>query len=401
MCIRDREDSEIGMCGMLKKSMYGTRDAAQNWECAYAEFMLSIGFKRGIATPCAFLHEGRDVRVVVHGDDFTVLGYGKDLDWFRGMIQGTFEVKFRGRIGPADEDQKSIRVLNRVIEWTQEGIQLEPDQRHAEIIIRDLGLVQSKPVSTPGVPMHDRQVEADDDEKLGPREATQHRAMVARANYLAQDRTDIQYTVKELSRKFAEPCKADHKALKRLGRYLIGRERVRTLYRWQSAVKEVTCYVDTDYAGCVRTRKSTSAGVLMIGTHVVKAWSVTQAVVALSSGEAEYYGLVRGGSVALGLRSVLSDLGMDMSVCIKSDASAAIGIASRRGLGKVRHIEVNQLWLQEKVANKVITVVKIKGTENPADALTKYLNSEKLLWHMKVVSSAVCQDRHALMPSLG
>ena len=139
----------------------------------------------------------------------------------------------------------------------------------------------------------------------------------------------------------------------------------------------------------------------MIGTHVVKAWSVTQAVVALSSGEAEYYGLVRGGSVALGLRSVLSDLGMDMTVCIKSDASAAIGIASRRGLGKVRHIEVNQLWLQEKVASKVVTVVKVKGTENPADALTKYLNSEKLLWHMKVIGSAICQDRHALMPNLG
>ena len=62
---------------------------------------------------------------------------------------------------------------------------------------------------------------------------------------------------------------------------------------------------------------------------------------------------------------------------------------------------MNQLWLQEKVTRKVITVVKIKGTEYPADALTRYSNSEKLLWHIKVVSSAICQDRHALLSKLG
>lgn len=59
--------------GKLLKSMYGTRDAAQNWEKAYAGFMKEIGFKSGIASPCAFKHDGRDMKAVVHGDDFTII----------------------------------------------------------------------------------------------------------------------------------------------------------------------------------------------------------------------------------------------------------------------------------------------------------------------------------------
>jgi hypothetical protein len=76
----------------------------------------------------------------VHGDDFTMLGWEEDLDWFRKQIQERFEVKVKGRIGPGKEDEKSMRVLNRIVEWTEQGIEYETDQRHAEIIVRDLGL---------------------------------------------------------------------------------------------------------------------------------------------------------------------------------------------------------------------------------------------------------------------
>jgi hypothetical protein len=68
------EDSEEGMCGMLKKSLYGTRDAPQNWEFEYCSFMKELGFSSGKASPCVFYHEPRNLRCVVHGDDFTLLG---------------------------------------------------------------------------------------------------------------------------------------------------------------------------------------------------------------------------------------------------------------------------------------------------------------------------------------
>ena len=79
------EDSEEGMCGELDKAMYGTRDAAQNWEHEYCEFM-GIGFKSGKSSPCAFYHEEREIRAVIHGDDFTILGWEASLDWYRQQI---------------------------------------------------------------------------------------------------------------------------------------------------------------------------------------------------------------------------------------------------------------------------------------------------------------------------
>ena len=111
------------------KALYGTRDAAQNWEHAYISFLEGIGFVNGVASPCVFNHEERDVRIVVHGDDFTILGQETQLDWFRKQIVERFEVKFRGRLGPSAMDDKSIRILNRVVTWTKEGIEYEADQR--------------------------------------------------------------------------------------------------------------------------------------------------------------------------------------------------------------------------------------------------------------------------------
>ena len=77
------EDWEEGMCGRLVKSMYGTRDAAFNWETAYSEFMEGIGFNRGRASPCVFYNKERNIRGVIHGDDFTMLGKEEQLDWFK------------------------------------------------------------------------------------------------------------------------------------------------------------------------------------------------------------------------------------------------------------------------------------------------------------------------------
>ena len=120
-------DWEEGKCGELLEAMCGTRDAAQNWEYAYVEALEAMGFEKGKATPCAFHMKERNLRLVVHGEDFTVLGMEEDLDWFRRKICEVFEVKFRGRIGPSENDDNHIRILNRVVEWTPSGIEYEAD----------------------------------------------------------------------------------------------------------------------------------------------------------------------------------------------------------------------------------------------------------------------------------
>ena len=106
----------------------------------------------------------------------------------------------------------------------------------------------------------------------------------------------------------------------------------------------------------------------------LKTWSTTQTVVALSSGEAEYYAALKGASQGLGMQSMLAELGVDLEVVVHTDANACSGISGRQGLGKLRHIAVTLLWLQDVMKQRRIQLVKVPGTENPADAMTKYLS---------------------------
>lgn len=209
---------------------------------------------------------------------------------------------------------------------------------------------------------------------LCPEEATMYRALSARANFLAQDRTDISLSGKELCREFAVPTKSSYARLKRVVRYLVGLPRLVYTFKFQDIREYADIYSDTDFAGCKETRRSTSGGVIMIGNHTIRHWSKTQTTIALSSGEAELSGIGSAIAEALGFQSLSRDLGWSDKIRVHSDATAAIGIARRRGLGKVRHLDVSDLWIQEKVRAKSVELVKILGADNPADILTKYVD---------------------------
>ncbi len=136
----------------------------------------------------------------------------------------------------------------------------------------------------------------------------------------------------------------------------------------------------------------------MIGSHMTKHWSSQQGVIALSSGEAEYYAIFKGSTIAIGIQSMYKDVGVELGINTKTDAVAAKGISSRLGLGKVRHIDTNKLWVQEKVSQGSVQIDKVRSHENRADALTKYVNGQSINEHMSWVCSNVQEGRHKIMP---
>ena len=219
-------------------------------------------------------------------------------------------------------------------------------------------------------------------------EATKFRAIVARLNYLAMDRPDIQYATKEAAKHMANPRKPDWLLLKRIGRYLAGSPRLVQLMKWQAGPLGLSTYVDSDWAGDKKTCKSTSGGMVFRGDHLIKSWSTNQQTVALSSGEAELYAQVKGAAQTMGVVSLGQDLGELLSGIVYSDSSAALGIATRQGLGKLRHIKVQYLWLQERVASGDLRVRKVPGEANPSDLLTKGLAQEL---HRRHCSFAGCE----------
>ena len=184
------------------------------------------------------------------------------------------------------------------------------------------------------------------------------------------------------------PTKGDMRKLKCIARYLLLCPRSQYVYDFQDSQSELTVYSDSTWANCIATRKSTQGGAIVFGQHTVKTWSSTQGVIALSSGEAEYYGLVKGASCGLGAISMYKDMGIKLSLKMYCDATAACGITARLGLGKIRHLDTHYLWLQERVRNKDLSIVKVKGTVNPADLATKYLTHAVMSNLMKLQTSA-------------
>ena len=120
-------------------------------------------------------------------------------------------------------------------------------------------------------------------------------------------------------------------------------------------------YVDSDWASGW-SRKSTSGGMMTVDGVGVKHWSRTQKARALSSGEAEYYAMVTGCAEGLGLQSLAEDLGWKTEVQLWTDSSAAKAISNRRGLGKLRHVELKWLWVQDVVKEGRVKLRTVKGT---------------------------------------
>ena len=131
---------------------------------------------------------------------------------------------------------------------------------------------------------------------------------------------------------------------------------------------------------------------------MLKTWSSTPATVALSSAEAEFYALTKGAAQALGLMTLLADLGVEVQAAVHTHA--AIGIVRRSGFGKLRHLNVRYLWLQDQVAAGNMALHKVQGLVNPGDLVTKRLAQAAVTKQFSSLDMWVESGRAATAPTL-
>ena len=201
---------------------------------------------------------------------------------------------------------------------------------------------------------------------LGPEAHKRFQSVAALLNFSAQDRPELLYSVKELMRRMSCPTELDETRLKRVVRFIRTLPRMVAQYAWNPISSELEVYTDSDHAGCTSTRKSTLGGCILWGGRFVKAWSKTMDILALSSGESELGGVVKACTEGMGLQAVLRDFGINVNVKILSDATAAIGMVRRMGLGRVRHLATADLWVQQRVRDGSFVVAKYPGCDNGA-----------------------------------
>ena len=390
---------DTSMCAKLRMSMSGTKAAAQNWQKKFQETMATLGFSIGKAPPVLFCHSQRSLKSLVHGEDFVVSGEHVDLVWMRNELESKLEINTT-ILGDEPGMSKEVKILKRKLCWHEGRIPYEAVRKHAEAIVRETGEsnLTSLKISMSKENMEEVRDKADDiveKSKLGklgmkeqplightlrPAETTRHRG-------------DIVYCAKELTRQMATPQTDKLGEGGEIGVVFEKiKPRIRLWYKSQETPCQLETFSDTDWVSCRRTRRCTTGRDTVAGSHLIKMWCKSQAVVALNSAEAELYGSVRASAGTMGLILLCKDLGTHMNGVVLGDASAALAIVARRGLGKLRHLDTNYLWIQEKAAKGDLNFKKVFGVDNGVDLFTKTLSWNEKQSHIHKLSSPFTQN---------
>ena len=210
----------------------------------------------------------------------------------------------------------------------------------------------------------------------------------------------------------AEPTTADVEALKRCIRFLLMYPRCTHSFERQEIVpKKITCFSDSNFAGCLQSRKSASSCKIFYGKHLLKPTSTAQAVVSLSSAEAEFYAAVKAAAAGNGCVSMMRDLGVilqqqgvevkakglgdgvdSLSLEIKIDATAGRAVS-----------DISQpptLWLQRLVINGDTWMTRVGGNDYCADLGTKHLDYQTMNRHLKFCGMRFAEGRSWIAPQL-
>ena len=139
---------------------------------------------------------------------------------------------------------------------------------------------------------------------------------------------------------------------------------------------------------------------MTIGNHVIKSYSRQQKVIALLPAEAELYAMVAASAETLAVIAYAADVGISMGGEVYADSSAALGITQRIGIGKVRHLRTQGLWVQETRISGRLAYHKVLGTKNPADVLTEHVLGELLERHLETLGAEMRGGRSELAPKL-
>lgn len=150
-------------------------------------------------------------------------------------------------------------MLDRVLRCNDAGWEVEADPRHGELIAEQLGIAQSKGLSAPGND-DDESVESGDDELSVGADTSLVRGLATRCNDMAVDKPDLPYAPKEVCREMAKPMKCQLKKLTRLARYMVAAPRLIWMFQYQGWTQTLLVHVDSNWAGCRRTRNSTPGG---------------------------------------------------------------------------------------------------------------------------------------------
>ena len=256
-----------------------------------------------------------------------------------------------------------------------EGIVISQRQYVLDLL-KDAGMLASKPASHP----MDPRLKFSDFEGEPLEDPSTYRRMVGRLLYLTITRPDIAYAVHRLSQGMSCPKHAHHQAAQHLLRFL-KQNPGQGLFLSAKPSLKLCAFSDSDWAGCMDTRRSVTGFCVFLGDSLISWKSKKQVTVSRSSTEAEYRAL---GSVTvevIWLRHILKDFGIVSTdpTLIFCDNESAIKLATNPIFHeRTKHLEVDCHFVRDKILDHTVKLMPIHTTNQLADIFTKPLPYSKL-----------------------
>ena len=395
----ERTDYQLG------RVLPGQRTGSQLWYEAITGLLCSeLGMVQCPESPNLLRSANMDCYVLLHVDDMLICGKSDFVDHsLLPMLKKHHKVS-SSFIRAEGDEISFLKRTHRLI--SNDMLTVSTHHKHVEQLMHLTGIKPtSRPKRVPGHPLLD---EKDDTEALNVEEASQYRSCVGILLYLATDLPHCQHTIRWLSTGMATPTLRKKDVLRHLVSYLHGTKGlclclhfkgdnvgVHHQYFEEPDCLHLEVYSDSDWASNKSDRKSVSGGFICLGSCLMYSSSRTQKVISLSSGEAEVYAASSAACDSILLSKMVSFLtGAGVVVHHLLDSSAARGILSRQGVGRIRHLSCRVLWLQtlvklrrefscdqygKKIHSTCHLVSAVSGHLNLADLGTKRLAKKRLL----------------------
>ncbi|GJV91126.1 retrovirus-related pol polyprotein from transposon TNT 1-94 [Tanacetum coccineum] len=351
----------------LKKALYGLKQAPRAWYDELSNFLVSEGFSKGSIDPTLFITK--------HGEDILLVQIYVD-----DIIFGSTNPKLSKRFGKLMHNKFDMSMMGELKFFL--GIQIHQSPRgifinqakYAQEILKKHGMTSCDSI---GTLMATKHLDADLSGTLV--DQTKYHSMVRALMYLTASRPDIVHATCYCARYQAKPTEKHLTAVKRIFRYLKDSINMGLWYPKDTDF-ELTAFSDSDHAGCLDSRKSTSGGIQFLGGDKLVSWSSKkQDCTSISLAEAEYVSLSACCAQVIWLRTELTDYGFHFDkIPMYCDSKATIAISCNPVQhSRTKHIDVRYHFIKEQVEKGIVELFFVETEYRLADLFTKALSEDR------------------------
>ena len=388
----------------LNKALYGLRTAPKLWQRHLGATLASLHLEQLKSDRCVWV--GNNFAVLCYVDDLIVIGEQTASSTFIKQLSNIFDLKHVSVLSPT---QPLIFLGKKLVKNNDNSISISLSKDYYQKLLQPFGLHNdsSNSLSTPMV----KRPPLDSTSPLTKEQHHQYRQSVGQLLWLSLVRPDLQHAARDLSKHLVAPTQLDLQQLKHCLRYVKGTQHYQLLLRpqlpagfhlplrqGQRIPLLIECFSDSDWAGDVDTRQSTSGSLVTILKNNMHSSSKTQQVIATSSAEAELYALSSTVADAIHLKQLVTEIENNIGVAtfdldkhqpnivLSCDSSSATSLVQKMGINKrTKHIQLRFLWIQDLHQSGHLLLRRVSTENNPADAFTKPLAAAPLQRHLSAV----------------